>query len=120
MSTAFAELMRQATQESYLDTDQNTKSEADKQRVRRLATLDILMGLLMGYVAWRYNANESRMWLKVLTSVFAFFFWHLYGLYFLVRAGALRQHESILKTEDALKALSQAQAGIREEYTRFA
>jgi hypothetical protein len=81
------------------------KKEEQKKTLAKMALFDILMGLLMVFVAWGYNKSESRGVLKVLTCVFAFFFWHLYGLYFLVRAGALRQPVAMLKLSDATKTL---------------
>jgi hypothetical protein len=85
------------------------KKEEQKKTLAKMALFDILMGLLMVFVAWGYNKNESRGAVKILTCVFAFFFWHLYGLYFLIRAGALRQPVAMLKLSDAKKTLADIQ-----------
>lgn len=80
---------------------QEKKTEQER-TVGRLALFDLLMGILMVIVAWGYNSVEvgdgkggkvkaASFGVKVLTCVFAFFFWHLYGLYFLIRAGALQK-----------------------------
>lgn len=75
------------------------KAEA-KTSLIRTGLLDILMGALMVFVALRYNEKESRGWLKILTCVAAFFFWPLYGLYYLIRAGLLGQTHAILELKD--------------------
>jgi hypothetical protein len=85
------------------------KAEA-KTSLIRTGLLDILMGALMVFVALRYNEKESRGWLKILTCVAAFFFWPLYGLYYLIRAGLLGQTHAILELKD-LNLLEQSQKG---------
>jgi hypothetical protein len=58
-------------------------------KVGKLALFDFLMGILVAFVAWGYNSEEKNLVWKIATVVFAFMFWHIYGLYFLIRAGAL-------------------------------
>lgn len=109
--SGFAEVttMEQAAQKG--DTVAQAAVEEKKAEAKfsliRTGLLDLLMGTLMVFVALRYNANEKRGWLKVLTCVAAFFFWPLYGLYVLIRSGALGQTESILGVSDVTGTFKQ-------------
>ena len=88
------------------------KTEAKKSLVRT-GLLDILMGALMAYIAFRYNQNERRGWLKILTVVAAFFFWPLYALYILIRSGALGKTESITGLSDVTGTFQDVQASLK-------
>jgi len=76
------------------------KKEERKNKLFRAGLLDILMGALAAFIAFRYNRNETRGWLKILTVVAAFFFWPFYCLYILIRSGALGKTQSIRGLSD--------------------
>lgn len=88
------------------------KAEA-KTSLIKTGLLDLLMGALMVVVALRYNRNEPRGGVRILTCVAAFFFWPLYGLYILIRSGALGQSQSMLRFSDLTAVGSQALESVK-------
>lgn len=80
------------------------KNEA-KASVIRTGLLDLIMGGVAVFVAFKYNSRLGEAtWLKVLTCVAAFFFWPIYLLYASIRCAGFGMDQAQAFSKAGLKA----------------
>lgn len=111
MATALAYALK--SRETFDDSASSDSSDVSAQdqeerntMIGQLITFDVLMGVLVAVVAYMYNSEEQNFLWKVATVVFAFFFWHLYALYFLIRAGILEKPKAMGSLSEILSVPS--------------
>lgn len=120
--TASVTTMEQAAQkgDSVAQAAVEEKKAEAKASIIRTGLLDIIMGSIAAFVAFKYNSRMDEVtWLKVLTCVAAFFFWPLYLLYTSIRCAGFgmdwAQEFSKKGFEETLKGTRKGFTGLSSE-----